>query len=147
MESWRTNLLYNPPKWSEFFSKEEFEHIVMNELLEGPDLDMCSKAGKTSAIARRERNEPIGILVNTRERQTQICRKGARVKGKNKGSSWWKNGSEFKFTPECPGINWEKSSAPNNPGKSTAGTFWWNNGSINKRSRECPGLEWALGRI
>ena len=118
-----------------------------NELLEGPDIERCSKAGKCSAIAKRERNEPIGILVNSKEKQLEICRKGARVKGKNSGSRWWSNGKEFKFVPESPGAEWKESVAPNNPGKATAGTIWWNNGLLNKRSKDCPGTEWAKGKL
>lgn len=33
MEEWRQQLLDNPPAWSKYYSKEEFEDIVINELI------------------------------------------------------------------------------------------------------------------
>lgn len=64
----------------------------------------------------------------------------------NKDSSWWYNGKDYKFCIERPD-GYEKSAAPNNPGKKTSGTKWWNNGVKHKRSAECPGEGWLEGRI
>ena len=77
-------------------------------------------------------------------KQNQI--KGARIKGKNKDSNWWFNGTDYKFCVDQP-EGYIKSTAPNNCGAKTKGTFWWNNGISHKRSSESPGEGWSHGRI
>ena len=64
----------------------------------------------------------------------------------NKGSVWWSNGTDYKFCVEQP-EGFERSTAPNNVGKSTGNTYWWNNGTSHKRSSESPGEGWLKGRI
>ena len=143
MEEWKQKLLSNPPSWAKQFSKEEFEHIVINELIQN-GFAHASLGGKASALAARENN--LECNVKRFAWSLENCSKGGKVSTNSK-SRWWFNGSEFKFVKESPGDGWSISAAPNNVGKSTSQTYWWNNGTTHKRSMVCPGDGWFLGRI
>lgn len=75
----------------------------------------------------------------------ELTRKAGAI-STNKGSTWWFNGTDYKFCIEQP-EGYRESSAPNNPGTKTSGTKWWNNGVKHKRSAQCPGEGWVEGRI
>ena len=106
-------------------------------------LQLCSLGGTRGSDTGRENQ--VGAFFDPEIRQrSQLL--AAKTKGKNKGASWWFNGTEYKFCIEQP-HGYTKSSAPNNPGKKTKNTKWWNNGVSNKRSIGCPGEEWVTGRI
>ena len=152
----------------------EFDQIS-DESIEA-HLNMCSIAGKLSNIAKKDRGELNGFQLFSEEKRKEIASKASKIGYKNrlergeligfaalsdddryklcskagsvstcKDYIWWFNGKDYKFSKEQP-QGYYKSSAPNNPGKSTAKTFWWTNGTSNKRSKECPGPEWYRGR-
>lgn len=143
MEEWKQKLLSHPPKWSKQFSKEEFEHIVINELIQD-GFAHASLGGRASALAAKDQGLPVNVMRFAWSLEN--CSRGGKV-STNKESLWWFNGYEYKFVKDSPGKNWIISTAPNNVGKSTLQTFWWNNGITHKRSKECPGNGWYLGRI
>lgn len=145
MEEWKKKLLDKPPTWAKQYSQEEFEDIVLNELIQD-GFAHASLGGRASALAKRDRNEPIGFAALDKKTLIENCIKAGKF-SKNVKSIWWFNGYEYKFVKECPGENWEISTAPNNVGKTTSNTMWWNDGTKHKRSKECPGEGWYLGRI
>jgi len=52
----------------------------------------------------------------------------------NKNKIWWNNGTENRFSKECPGFGWIKG----------RGTYW-NDGNYNKLHIKCPGEGWVRG--
>jgi hypothetical protein len=102
--------------------------------------------GKNSAKIRKQKGLRPYCLENVSEEQHLLnCSKGGKV-STNKESVWWSNGEDYKFCIYKPD-GYERSSAPNNPGKATGGTKWWNNGERHKRTDLRPGPEWLEGRI
>lgn len=106
--------------------------------------ELAVVAGNNSAKNQREQGR--WNWHNGSEEDLQQRRSKAGSVTTNKDSTWWFNGKEYKFCVEQP-EGYEKSAAPNNPGKKTAGTRWWNNGTKHKRSTDCPGDGWVEGRI
>lgn len=107
--------------------------------------ELYSLAGKNSAIARRERGDPIGFQHWNPDTLKEMCSRAGSV-SKNKNSVWWSNGTDYKFCIEQP-EGYTRSTAPNNVGATTKKTFWWNNGKNHRRAKDCPAEGWVKGRI
>lgn len=109
------------------------KEYIMNEL--------ASLGGKNSAKIQKENGSWHWHNGDHKAR----CSKAGSV-STNKDSTWWFNGKDYKFCIYKPD-GYERSTAPNNPGKKVSGTKWWNDGIKHKRAVECPGDGWIEGRI
>lgn len=74
----------------------------------------------------RIRLKAIGRKHNEKIKKEQSLR--------NKNRIWWNNGTENKFSRECPGPEWVKGRG-----------FYWTDGKEETISIQCPGPEWVRG--
>jgi len=134
-EQWRLDLISNPPNASRYFSKEEWEHIVLYELcsIPIPDRGMSGKKHKTETKLKMS----LAALDKPKsESHKQAMRKPKTPEHKLKLAK-----------ANLGKIRSEESKQKAKDSMKSKGMQWWNNGIRNMRVGECPGIEWKRGRL
>jgi len=130
---WRRDLINNPPNAAKYFSKEEWEHIVMHELCK-VDIHGRGMRGKTHNSATR-----VKMSKASKGRPKSESHKLAMRKPKS--DSHKQKLRELNLGKIQSVETREKRSL------SMSALIWWNNGVKSVRRTTCPGPEWFRGRI